>query len=189
MFSIFRKIILSNDKLSKYFLLIFLVYLIFYFGFIERQYTHYLHLPISIIIVAYLRVIKFNEKNIFPIIIILVFGVVGNVSNFSRFSSDVRFDANERYGYESIQDPGDAKDLLDKVIYSIEEIYESNIYLDKNLVYWHPDLFVPRNGVTYKSQFFVREYWGDKDSVESAINEADIYVIYTDYEVSNKQQN
>ena len=116
---------------------------------------------------------------------ILVFGVVGNVSNFSRFSNDVRFDANERYGYESIQDPGDARDLLGKVIHSIEEMYESNKYLDKNLVYWHPDLFVPRNGVTYESEFFVREYWGDKDFVESAINEADVYVTYTDYEVSN----
>lgn len=186
LFFIFRKIILSNDKLSKYFLLIFLVYLIFYFGFIERQYTHYLHLPISLILIAYLRVIKLNEKNILPIIIILVFGVVGNVSNFSRFSNDVRFDANERYGYQSIQDPGDARDLLDRVIYSIEEIYDSNVHLDKNLVYWHPDLFVPRNGVTYKSEFFVREYWGDKDFVESAINEADVYVTYTDYEVSNK---
>ena len=40
--------------------------------------------------------------------------------------------------------------------------------MDKNLVYWHPDLFVPGNGVTYKSEFFVREYWEDKDFVESA---------------------
>ncbi len=186
MFFIFRKIILSNDKLSKYFLLIFLVYIIFYFGFIERQYTHYLHLPIAILLIAYLRVLKLNEKNILPMIIILAFGIIGNLSNFSRFTSDIRFDANDRYGYESIVEPGDAKNLVDKVIQSVEKIYDSNEHLNQNLVFWHPDLFVPRNKVTYESKFFVREYWGDKNFVDSAIREADIYVTYTDYEVSNK---
>ena len=183
---IFRKIILSNDKLSKYLFFIFLIYLVFYFGFIERQYTHYLHLPIAILIIGYLRVLKPNEKNILPIIIILTLGIIGNLSNFSKFTSDIRFNANDRYGYESIEDPSDAKNLVDKVIQSIERIYESNENLNRNLVYWHPDLFVPRNDVTYNSKFYVREYWGDKTYVDSAINEADIYVTYTDYEISNK---
>ena len=99
--------------------------------------------------------------------------------------SDVGFDANSRYGYESISDQNDAKVLVDDVIKSLEFIYGENFHLNKNLVYWHPDLFVPRNRVTYDSSFFVREYWGEKDFVETAITDADIYVTYTDYEVGD----
>ena len=43
---------------------------------------------------------------------------------------------------------------------------------------------MPRNNITYKDSFFVREYWGNKDAVDFAINDADIFVTYTDYEIS-----
>ena len=34
--------------------------------------------------------------------------------------------------------------------------------------------------------FYVREYWGDKNKVNFfAIEEADIFVIYTDYEITD----
>jgi len=42
---------------------------------------------------------------------------------------------------------------------------------------------MPRNNVTYIGSFFVREYWGNKESVDFAINNADIFVTYTDYEI------
>ena len=57
--------------------------------------------------------------------------------------------------------------------------------MNKNLVYWHPDLITPRNKVTYNENFYVREYWGDKNKVNIAIEEADIFVTYTDYEISD----
>ena len=64
--------------------------------------------------------------------------------------------------------------------------YEKSIGLElnlnKNLVYWHPDLIQPRNKVTYDGEFYVREYWGDKNNVSFALSEADVFVTYTNYE-------
>ena len=44
---------------------------------------------------------------------------------------------------------------------------------------------MPRNKVTYDESFYVREYWGDKSKVNFAIEEADIFVTYTDYEITD----
>ncbi len=184
-FSISKKILTSNDKLSIYFFVIFIIYVLFYFGFIERQYTHYLHLPFSILLIGYFRTLNLKPRPVLPLLIVIFFGIIGSFTNITKFMSDVNFDANSRYGYESISDQNDAKVLVDDVIKSLEFIYSENFHLNKNLVYWHPDLFVPRNRVTYDSSFFVREYWGEKDFVETAITDADIYVTYTDYEVGD----
>ena len=97
---------------------------------------------------------------------------------------DTEFNANYRYGYENISTVSDAEGLVSSVINELKVIYGLNPHLEKNLVYWHPDLFLPRNRVTFKDDFFVREYWGNKESINFAINEADIYVTYTDYEVA-----
>ena len=115
--------------------------------------------------------------------LILFFGILGNFTNLERFVNDVEFNANYRYGYENIITVSDAEKLVTSVVSELRIIYELNPHLETNLVYWHPDLFLPRNKVTYEDKFFVREYWGNKDSVNYAINEADVYVTYTDYEV------
>ena len=44
---------------------------------------------------------------------------------------------------------------------------------------------MPRNKVTYDEEFYVREYWGDKDKVSFAIEEADVLVTYTDYTITD----
>ena len=109
---------------------------------------------------------------------------MGNLTNLEKFKDDVEFNANYRYGYSNILTVADAQDLVSSVVSELNLIYQLNPHLEKNLVYWHPDLFLPRNNVTYKDKFFVREYWGNKDTVDYAISEADVYVTYTDYEVS-----
>ena len=55
---------------------------------------------------------------------------------------------------------------------------------DKNIVYWNPNLFIPRNKVTYLSNFEVREYWGS-ENLEKILNEADFYVTNTDLYLDN----
>ncbi len=180
-----KKIFSSDDKLSNYFLIIFFIYIIFYFGFIERQFTHYLHLPITILLIGYFRSKDFSKLNIISFLIIFSIGIAGSFSNISKFNSDVIFTANSRYGYESINNQDDAKELVNNVIISIETIYSENSHLNTKLVNWHPDLFLPRNGVTYNSTFFVREYWGEKDFVEDAFTNSDIYVTYSNYQVGN----
>ena len=102
-----------------------------------------------------------------------------------RYLNDTTFFMNERLDYVDVVTQKDAENLVNEVINEIKLIYEKNDHLNKNLVYWHPDLITPRNKVTYNEEFYVREYWGNKDEVSFAIEEADIFVTYTDYTITD----
>ena len=182
---VFKEIIASSDDLSKYLLLIFCFYIFFYFFFIERAWTHYLHLPFSLLLIAFLRVYKKRKNSLIPVALIILFASIGNISNMDRFLNDKTFNMNDRLNYVSVETQDDAQKLIDKIIIEIKSIYKENQHLNKNLVYWHPDLITPRNKVTYNENFYVREYWGDKNTVYIAIEESDIFVTYTDYEISD----
>ena len=180
-----KEILASSNDLSKYLLLIFCFYMFFYFFFIERAWTHYLHLPCSLLLIAYFRVLKDKHLTLIPIILISIFAVIGNFSNIDRFLNDKTFNMNDRLDYVSVETQEDAEVLVARVVDKIKLIYEENEHLNKNKVYWHPDLITPRNKVTYNENFYVREYWGNKDKVNFAIEEGDIFVTYTNYETSD----
>ena len=116
---------------------------------------------------------------------IISIGTVGNYSNMDRYLNDKRFNMNTRLNYESVSTENDAKKLVNNIISEISTIYSKNSHLTKNLVYWHPDLITPRNKVTYNDKFYVREYWGDKNEVNFALQEADFFVTYTNYNESD----
>lgn len=175
----------NKDKLSATLIFVSLFYLFFYFLFIERQYTHYLHLPLTLLVLSIFRNINISKSNNSAKImafIFIIFVISGAFSNYERFIAEKTFNANDRYGYTNLDNEVDATKLVDNVIGTINNIYKNNKNLNKNLVYWHPDLFLPRNGVTYNESFFVREYWGSKDKPSDALIEADIFVTYTDYQ-------
>lgn len=180
---VYFRVFSSNDSLAKYLIVASSFYFLFYFGFIERQYTHYLHLPIALLLISYFRTINHKNLKYSTLLIVLFFGIIGNLTNLDRFLNDTQFNANVRYGYEDVATVTDAEELVSSVVSELKAIYSLNPHLKKNLVNWHPDLFLPRNRVTFSDNFFVREYWGNKETVYFAINEADIYVTYTDYEV------
>ena len=140
-------------------------------------------MPIALLLISYFRTINHKNLKYSTLLIVLFFGIIGNLTNLDRFLNDTQFNANVRYGYEDVATVTDAEELVSSVVSELKEIYSQNPHLTKNLVTWHPDLFLPRNRVTYSDNFFVREYWGNKETVYFAINEADIYVTYTDYEV------
>ena len=48
----------------------------------------------------------------------------------------------------------------------------------------HKVLITARNNVTYVDTFYVREYWGDKNRPDYAIDQADIFVTYINYETT-----
>ena len=175
----------NKDQLSATLIFVSLLYLLFYFLFIERQYTHYLHLPLTLLLLSIFKNLEISKINYFGKVmtfVFLTFVLLGAFSNYERFVAEKTFNANDRYGYTNIDNEIDAIMLVDKIIEEINDIYENNEDLNKNLVYWHPDLFVPRNGITYNELFFVREYWGSKDRPSDALIESDIFVTYTDYE-------
>jgi hypothetical protein len=183
-FVVYLKVFVGNDSLAKYLIIASSFYFLFYFGFIERQYTHYLHLPIALLLISYFRTLDNKNLKFSALLIILFFTIIGNLTNLEKFINDVEFNANSRYGYENIITVSDAEELVSSVVNELKVIYGLNPHLEKNLVYWHPDLFLPRNRVTFNDEFFVREYWGNKETVNFAIDEADIYITYTDYKVT-----
>ena len=71
--------------------------------------------------------------------------------------------------------------LTDTAVKIISEIYLNNKHLEKNLVYWNPNLFMPRFKVTYEEAFTIREYW-DSGNIEEILEISDIYVTYIDFD-------
>ena len=116
------------------------------------------------------------------ILMFIVFSSVGNISNLNDFNNQKIFTANSSYGYENINKPEDAINQINEIHKIIENIYVDNEQLNNSLVYWHPNLYYPRNKVTYENTYFVRDYWGSKDNPLSALENADIFVTYTLYE-------
>jgi hypothetical protein len=183
--AIASQILKSSDELSNYLLLTFIFFILFYFLLIERAWTHYLHLPFTLLVIAYLRTLKSKNLSLIVMFFIISIGTVGNYSNMDRYLNDKTFNMNTRLNYESVSTENDAKKLIDNIISEISTIYSKNSHLTKNLVYWHPDLITPRNKVTYSDKFYVREYWGDKNEVNFALQEADFFVTYTNYPLQN----
>jgi len=162
------------------------LYIFFYFFFIERQFIHYLSLPFTILVLTIFSSanLKESKTNYLKFTFIILFVSIGIFSNLNRHIADKNFNANSRYGYENIYSETDAIRLVDKVLVEIIEIYKNKNFT-KNIVAWHPDLFLPRNKVSYSENFFVREYWGSKDSADLALLDYDVFVTYTNYNVNN----
>ena len=174
----------TKEILSKNIVLIFSIYILFYFFLIERAWTQYLHLPFALLIVAYFRSLNKENMSLLSLISVLIFIFIGNYSNVDRFLNDTTFNMNTRLEYISVNTQEDAEILVNNVIEEIRRIYDEHEHLDKNLVYWHPDLITARNNVTYVDTFYVREYWGDKNRPDYAIDQADIFVTYINYETT-----
>ena len=175
----------NNISYSKLFLIIFFVYMFFYMFFIERQFLWYINTPF--IFLALSIFINYDpQNNILKrfTFFLLFFLIIGNVSNISNHHKNKLFSANYKLGYEQINNEEQAVALVDKVLANIKQIYLENKSLGENKVYWNPNLFIPRNNVTYVDNFFVREYWGP-DDLSIILSEADIYVTNEDLEPTN----
>ena len=178
----------SKDPYNIVLVISVLSYLFFYMFFVERQFIWYLTFPLILLIIVFLR----NLENIDNLLIrnaslfmFIVFSAVGNISNLNDFNNQKIFTANSSYGYENINKPEDAINQINEIHKIIENIYVDNEQLNNSLVYWHPNLYYPRNKVTYENTYFVRDYWGSKDNPLSALENADIFVTYTIYENIN----
>ena len=171
----YKNTVNTNETYSKLLLSIFTFYILFYFFFIERQFTWYLYTPF-LFLVLFLLSDKNNYlyNNSFQILI-LIFVFLGNFSNINHHVSEKSFNANYKYGYVDINSEKQAVDLVGDVLLEIDMIYNNNPFLQKDLVFWNPNLFIPRKNVTYDNNFQTREYWGGEE-IESILDTADMYV-------------
>ena len=157
-----------------------LIYFLFYFFFIERQFYWYLTTPLIFLTIIFVNEMVY-KTNYFAVIIFLVFSIIGLTNNFYQHINEKTFTANYLYGYEDITTEDDAVMLTDTAVKIISEIYLNNKHLEKNLVYWNPNLFMPRFKVTYEEAFTIREYW-DSGNIEEILEISDIYVTYIDFD-------
>ena len=180
-----NKIYKGEDVILKLFLMIFYFYMFFYMFFIERQFIWYLTVPVLFLTITVFRDIDMKRKldKIFSFNLIL-FLILGNLSNIQVHYESKSFQANYKLGYQQIDNKDSAINLVNEIVKQIEIIYSEEDSKDKNIVYWNPNLFIPRNKVTYSSHFEVREYWGS-ENLEKILNEADFYVTNTDLYLDN----
>ena len=164
----------SKDEISVLFIVSFFTYFIFYIFFIERSFIWYLNFPFVLLVISIFRNIKRNNSNKLKIffILIIIAGVVGNIN---RHYADKKFVANYELGYENISSPEDAILQIDLVINKLQDLYKENDQFDKKLVFWNPNLFLPRQGVTYFNNFYVREQWSSSN-IEEILLTGDFYV-------------
>ena len=180
-----NKIYKGEDTILKLFLMIFYFYMFFYMFFIERQFIWYITVPFLFLTITVFRNIDMKRKldKIFSFNLIL-FLILGNLSNIQVHYESKSFQANYKLGYQQIENKDSAINLVNEIVKQIEIIYSEEESKDKNIVYWNPNLFIPRNKVTYLSNFEVREYWGS-ENLEKILNEADFYVTNTDLYLDN----
>lgn len=163
----------AEDEISVLFIVSFFTYFIFYLFFIERSFIWYLNFPFILLVISIFRNVKKNSSN--RLIIILILLVLGGlVGNINRHYSDKKFVANYELGYENISSSEDAILQIDLVINKLQDLYEENPQFDKKLVFWNPNLFLPRQGVTYSNSFYVRESWGG--NIDEILLTSDFYV-------------
>ena len=163
----------AEDEISVLFIVSFFTYFIFYLFFIERSFIWYLNFPFVLLVISIFRNVKKNSSN--RLIIILILLVLGGlVGNINRHYSDKKFVANYELGYENISSSEDAILQIDLVISKLQDLYEENPQFDKKLVFWNPNLFLPRQGVTYSNSFYVRESWGS--NIDEILLTSDFYV-------------
>ena len=180
---LFFKVIKNKNQIDILIFFVVFSYLIFYLFYIERQYMWYLVLPFSLFLILLFRNLNDNLGSAKKLLLysFLIINLLGAQSNSYLYRTK-KFRANGDYGYQGIDSPVIAEKQIQEIIRIIENIYKNNNQLNNNLVYWNPNLFMPRNHVTYESFFYIREYWGNKDSPIYALEDSDIFVTYTKYD-------
>jgi len=164
----------AKDEISVLFIVSFFTYFIFYLFFIERSFIWYLNFPFVLLVISIFRNVKKNSSS--KLIIVFVLTIIGGlVGNIDRHYSDKKFVANYELGYENVSNPEDVILQIDLVINRLQDLYEENPQFDKKLVFWNPNLFIPRKGVTYSNNFYVREKWGNSD-IDEILLTSDFYV-------------
>jgi len=184
---LFQYSLKNKEYLSTVFLSTSTLYLMFYFLFIERQFDFYLTLPFLILLVSFFMNIDYllEQKKLKYILLIpfIVFFTIGIYSNLELNFKNKILSTSQELGYQNISDQEDAKLLINEVLNNIEMILSGDTSRDSYIVLWNPNLFMPRNGVTYNSNFYVRENW-EHDNLDNILLRSQIFVTNQNFEQS-----
>ena len=105
----------------------------------------------------------------------VLFVTIGTYSNLELNFKNKVLSTSQELGYENISNQEDAKLLTNEVLQNIEMTLSGDTSMDSYIVLWNPNLFMPRNGVTYNGNYYVRENW-ENDNLDKILLESKILV-------------
>lgn len=175
------KISIKDNKRTAVLLLISsLIYFLFYFLFIERQFSWYITFPFMLLHLSLFMNFEniFSGKKFYFIFIpFYLFICIGIYSNLNSNMNSRLFATPNNLGYTDIETKDEAIKLVNDTLTLIEEDLAKKSSNITNVVLWDPNLYLPRNGITYNSNFFVRENWNNQE-INELLNIAEYVVTY-----------
>lgn len=175
----------NNKRIAIILLITTFVYFLFYFLFIERQFSWYLTFPFLLLYLSLFINFEnvFNGKRLyFMFIPFYLFICLGIYSNLQSNMNARLFAPPQSLGYVDIENKEDAIKLVEDTISVIEKDLEKKDNDKIYIVLWDPNLYLPRNGVTYRGNFFVRENWVNEE-IDELLNTAEYVVTYENLNV------
>lgn len=173
-FETFINIFKKQHLIETYFLATFCILVIFYISFISRVWLYYLIIPYMFMNFYFFSVIAKNKNNLtkFIFILYLFIGISGMYSNYINLNS--KFDTNE-YWVENLEQ---AIEFISNEYNEIEKPYKK--------VYWDPDYYLPKQNLTYQSDFRVMENWDRSKNTEHLFHDVDFIVTRDNYVLDEK---
>lgn len=160
MFLLFLNSLKNFDNLYSYIYVVGFLHFIFILFSIQRQWILYLNFSLILMVVSIIYLIQKNKS--IPLLLVFLFIVPNGFMKLTgTFEARNTLPTGDSYAIPLV----------------IEEIESSYRLVDapNNIVYWDTELGMPRNKVTYKSFFFVRENWAGHD-LDAIFVDGDMYV-------------
>jgi len=157
----------------NYYLVSFVISSWFILMNVERIWIYYLCIP-SIFLLFYMftldNVKKFSTRLL--AVLLLIFSLNGLSTHFEKISNSyVSIDeVKEKTMYETIT-------FIQNEYFARERVYK--------LVYWDPDFYFPRQGVTYKGDFKVLENWNGEMQLQPLFSEVDFIVTKDKFKIED----
>lgn len=157
----------------NYYLVSFVISSCFILINVERIWIYYLCIP-SIFLLFYIFTLddakKFSTRLL--AVLLLIFSLNGLNTHFEKIS-------NSYFSIDEVQE----KTMYETIAFIQNEYFaRESVY---NVVYWDPDFYFPRQGVTYKGDFKVLENWNGEMQLQPLFSEVDFIVTKNKFKIED----
>lgn len=140
---------------------------------VERIWIYYLCIP-SIFLLLYIFALddakKFSTRLL--AVLLLIFSLNGLNTHFGKIS-------NSYFSIDEVQE----KTMYETIAFIQNEYFaKESVY---SVIYWDPDLYFPRQGVTYKGDFKVLENWNGEMQLQPLFSEVDFIVTKNKFKIED----
>ena len=177
---ILQNILRKRSKETNYYLVSFVITSFFILLNVERIWIYYLYVPTLFLLfyIFSLSEIK-NFSSRLLTVLLLIISLSGLNTHYEKIS-------NTYFAIDVIKEA-----TMFETIAFIQDEYlvGENVY---NLVYWDPDFYFPRQGVTYEDKFKILENWEEGIQLQPLYSKVDFIVTKNKFNITDnriKEQN